>query len=106
MALRKFLILRRPQSGRLEGRAMPIQHFRGFPHSLFRRNDNRGGEGWHCRENQGSPLSRRTFHVISATSIKGMSDMLAYVMVGSSNLKRSAKFYDAARSEERRVGKE
>jgi len=40
MALRKFLILRRPRSGRLEGRAMPIQRFRRFPHTLFRRNDN------------------------------------------------------------------
>jgi hypothetical protein len=39
MALRKFLILRRPRSGRLEGRAMPIQHLRGFPHTLLRGND-------------------------------------------------------------------
>src|SRR5882724_5276445 len=34
MALRKFLILRRPRSGRREGRAMLIQHLSGFPHSL------------------------------------------------------------------------
>src|SRR5882724_13389650 len=34
MALRKFLILRRPRSGRLEGRAMLIQRLCGFPHSL------------------------------------------------------------------------
>src|SRR5882724_244779 len=47
MALRKFLILRRPplrdaalrrllgmRSGRLEGRTIPIQRLRGFPHSL------------------------------------------------------------------------
>jgi hypothetical protein len=30
MALRKFLILRRPRSGRLEGRAVPIQPILDF----------------------------------------------------------------------------
>jgi hypothetical protein len=39
MALRKILILRRPRSGRLEGRTIAIQQLQRFPHSLFRRND-------------------------------------------------------------------
>ncbi len=40
MALRKLLILRRPRSGRLEGRGNADPGTRRFPDSLFR-----GGDG-------------------------------------------------------------
>jgi hypothetical protein len=39
MALKEYLILSRPRSGRVEGRAVLIQVASGFDYSLFRRDD-------------------------------------------------------------------
>ncbi len=67
MALRRLLILRRPQSGRLEGRTTLIQA-RRFPDSLLRRDDGWVGAIRQVLSIRGTALRRAGAEIRSSTA--------------------------------------